>query len=114
MNPIYIIGMIFTVLTGGFFMMSESSADSGLDDRVLSVDNAVKNMIDGNVKPGQVSELISEEKYFAEQRAISDTTGKELMYIAFLDSASDVVDAYRFKEDYKALYDVMQEQKEDI
>lgn len=115
MNPIYAIGMIFTVLTGGFFMMSESSSDdSGLDERVSSVDTAVRNMIDGNVQPGQVEELIFEEKHFAKNRAVTDTTGKELRYIEFLDSASSVINAYKFEEDYKTLYDVMQEKKNEV
>lgn len=95
-------------------MSDTSSADSGLTERISSVDTAVKNMIDGNIKPGQVEELIFEEKFFAKKRAVTDSTGQELKYIEFLDSASDVVDAYKCEEDYKSLYKIMKEKKNTI
>ena len=113
MNPLYILAVLFSMLTGGIIttaLQGEAgentlvdtilvTEDSGLDGRVTDVYNAVQNMRNGDVSSVKVEEFILEEKHFAKDRAVSDNTGQEKRYIEFLEAAEDVVTAYKYQSD---------------
>lgn len=91
-----------------------SSFQASRQADAMDVSNVINNMIDGNVKPLDAHDYIFDKKFFAKNDI--DCTPEEMQvnnrYIAYLDSASDVVDSYMYKTgDMQEKLNIMNEKK---
>jgi len=114
MNQIYALLVFLITLTSGL-IADVTHEDTEETD---TVQNVIDNMVSGDVTPTEAHDYLFDLKYWAKQNS-TDANGTEMevnrAYIAYLNSALDVVNAYgnygENSEEFKELYEIMQENK---
>lgn len=115
MNPIVYLLLAASLLVGGAVNeLSGTEETTKIDD----VQNVIDNMRSGAITPAEAHDCLFDKKYWAKQNNM-DANGVETQvnqaYIAYINSALDVVNTYsnygENSKEFNEMYKIMQEKK---
>lgn len=115
MNPIYYLLLAVSLLVGGAVNELTGVEDN---NKIDDVQNVIDNMKSGAITPAEAHDCLFDKKYWARQNnmdANAVETEVNQAYIAYINSALDVVTAYsnygENSKEFNEMYIIMQEKK---